>query len=58
MSQSGKEEKGHGRMGGLYVARPGGYCICPNCSYREIHCPGLPCVSNRCPKCGVRMRKE
>ncbi len=58
MSQSERGGRRHARMGGPYFAGPEGYCICPNCGYREIYCPGLPCVNNRCPKCGIKMRRQ
>lgn len=34
------------------------FCICPKCETKEIHKPGLPCQSAKCPSCGARMLKE
>ena len=58
MSQSGRGRREPRRMGGLYVPGSEGYCLCPNCGYRVVHCPGLPCANRRCPKCGIRMLRE
>ena len=41
-----------GGMGG------GGFCICPKCGQREPHRPGMPCIQERCPSCGVAMVRE
>jgi predicted Fe-Mo cluster-binding NifX family protein len=35
-----------------------GYCICPQCGYREAHKRGVPCVERQCPKCGTVMTRE
>jgi len=44
-------------MGG-FGGGPGGYCVCPNCGYREPHKAGVPCYQQICPKCGGRMIRE
>jgi cation diffusion facilitator family transporter len=44
-----KEAKGRG---------PGGYCICPKCSYRVEHQPGVPCSSLICPNCKIHLKRE
>jgi predicted Fe-Mo cluster-binding NifX family protein len=43
-----------GRMGGQGFG-PGGECLCPNCGTRIPHKPGVPCVQEKCPKCGTLM---
>jgi len=45
-------------MGGPLAAGPGGFCVCPNCGYREAHTPGRPCNQKACPKCGTVMIRE
>jgi predicted Zn-ribbon and HTH transcriptional regulator len=37
---------------------PGGYCVCPDCGYREKHRKGVPCSDMKCPKCGANMKRE
>ena len=44
-----KEAKGRG---------PEGYCICPKCSYRVEHQPGVPCSSLICPNCKIHLKRE
>ncbi|AEE15257.1 hypothetical protein Thena_1647 [Thermodesulfobium narugense DSM 14796] len=46
--------RGRGRMGGQGFG-PGGECVCPNCGTRIPHKPGVPCVQEKCPKCGTMM---
>ena len=36
----------------------GGACICPKCGQRAPHRPGVPCLDERCPECGVAMVRE
>lgn len=28
------------------------YCICPNCGFKMVHPPHIPCRSLNCPTCG------
>lgn len=49
--------QGKGRMGGESMG-PGGYCVCSKCRYRIKHKAGIPCTSNKCPKCGSDMERE
>ncbi|MGB9599747.1 MAG: ArsR/SmtB family transcription factor [Myxococcota bacterium] len=37
---------------------PSGYCICPKCKEKIVHTPGVPCMQERCPKCGGVMVRE
>lgn len=43
-----------GRMSGQGFG-PGGECLCPSCGTRIPHKPGVPCVQEKCPKCGTMM---
>jgi len=47
-------EEGGERLG----LGPGGYCVCPNCGYREKHKRGTPCSALKCPKCGTELMRE
>ena len=48
-----------GRMAGKRSgAGPGGYCVCPHCGEKVVHEAGVPCYSNKCPKCGAAMVRE
>jgi len=49
---------GAGRMGGPFSAGPGGFCVCPQCGYREKHKAGAPCNKKTCPKCGQPLVRE
>jgi len=51
----GQGGTGRGRMGGPKAAGPGGNCVCPNCNTRAPHQIGVPCMNQKCPKCGTRM---
>jgi len=46
------------QMGGAAGAGPSGYCLCPQCGYREPHERGIPCVEGSCPRCGTTMGRE
>jgi len=37
---------------------PGGDCICPKCKKRISHKAGVPCLDEKCPKCGTKMIRE
>lgn len=41
-----------GKMG------PAGNCVCLACGATKRHEPGLPCLEDRCPKCGKAMVRE
>ena len=43
-----------GRMGGRGLG-PDGDCVCPQCGERTPHQRGVPCVEQKCPKCGTLM---
>jgi predicted DNA-binding protein (UPF0251 family) len=44
-----------GRRGGV---GPGGYCICPECGYRQKKTLGVPCTELKCKKCNAMMVRE
>ncbi|MGB9836998.1 MAG: ferredoxin [Candidatus Saccharicenans sp.] len=48
----------HGHHPGRLGQGPGGYCFCPKCGYRQEHQPGVPCIEQRCPKCGSALIRE
>ena len=35
-----------------------GYCICPECHYKQPHQRGVPCNSVTCPECGSSMTRD
>jgi predicted DNA-binding protein (UPF0251 family)/DNA-directed RNA polymerase subunit RPC12/RpoP len=35
-----------------------GNCVCPKCNYTVAHQPGVPCNSNLCPECNIRLVRE
>ena len=41
------------KQGGL-----GGYCICPNCSYKISHQRGIPCSTLKCPSCKINLERK
>lgn len=46
------EHHGPGGMGS------GGFCICLGCGTKVAHEQGVPCMQERCPKCGKAMVRE
>ena len=52
------QPRGRGRMGGKFLAGPGGNCICPKCKYEEPQQRGQPCRTKKCPKCGTLMTRK
>ena len=46
---------GYGRGRGGFGAGSTGKCICPNCGYRTPHQRGVPCYTQKCPKCGTNL---
>ncbi|OPY18059.1 MAG: hypothetical protein A4E74_00854 [Syntrophus sp. PtaB.Bin075] len=54
----GRGGRGLGRRGGPLAAGPGGYCVCAQCGHKEPHQIGIPCVQQKCPKCGAAMARE
>jgi predicted DNA-binding protein (UPF0251 family) len=49
---------GRGRMGGPYAAGPGGTCVCSKCGHEATHQVGVPCMQQKCPKCGSPMVRK
>ena len=51
---------GRGRMGGPLAAGPGGTCVCSNqdCKQEAPHQVGVPCMQQKCPKCGSSMVRK
>lgn len=51
---------GRGRMGGPIAAGPGGICVCTNqeCKHEMPHQVGVPCMQQKCPKCGSAMVRK
>jgi hypothetical protein len=37
---------------------PSGFCVCPKCGFKKGHYPNLPCMEERCPKCGCKLIRE
>ena len=49
---------GKGRMQGQFSAGPGGFCICPKCEFKISKQRGIPCTTQKCPKCQTQMIRE
>ena len=37
---------------------PAGNCVCPACGYSARHRRGVPCLQERCAKCGKALVRE
>lgn len=46
---------GSGRGGGM---GPSGNCICLKCGYAVSKRAGLPCLEEKCPRCGSALVRE
>ncbi len=55
--RSFRGHRGRGRRGGGAGNEPGN-CICPKCNYSVVHVAGVPCSSQLCPHCNIRMIRE
>ena len=42
-------------IGGGFIHRSEGVCVCPRCGYQEPHQMGEPCNMKKCQKCGTLM---
>ncbi|MCR4410187.1 MAG: ferredoxin [Candidatus Saccharicenans sp.] len=51
-------ERSHNHHPGRHGLGPGGYCVCPKCGHRQEHRAGIPCLEERCPKCGTALVRE
>ena len=57
--EQGKSVRGQGQgAGGGMAAGPGGLCVCPACGATASHQVGVPCYTQKCPKCGTAMTRE
>ena len=45
-------KRGRGEQRGGKGAGPAGLCVCPKCGEKVSHTTGVPCTSQKCPKCG------
>jgi len=57
--------RGFGRGGGQGLRRgrafgpgPGGTCVCQKCGYEMPKRTGMPCLNQKCPKCGNLMIRK
>jgi predicted DNA-binding protein (UPF0251 family) len=41
-----------------FGAGPGGFCVCTKCGEKKVKQRGVPCTSQRCPKCGGMMVRD
>jgi NAD-dependent SIR2 family protein deacetylase len=37
---------------------PIGNCVCVKCGYSTFKKPGIPCMDEKCPKCGTVLLRE
>ena len=37
---------------------PSGYCVCEKCGYKIAHQKRIPCLSLKCPKCNINLKRE
>lgn len=51
-SRGGRGGGGGAGMGAM------GSCVCPKCGKTFPHRPGVPCMEQRCPNCGVVLLRE
>jgi len=35
-----------------------GFCLCPQCGFRQTHQPGQPCRRVHCPQCDISLMRE
>ncbi|MBN1498074.1 MAG: hypothetical protein JXA07_14980 [Spirochaetes bacterium] len=54
----GRGQGGRGMGPGGGGTGPGGECICPNCGATAPHQVGVPCMRQKCPKCGSLMARK
>ncbi len=50
----GRNRTQSGREG----AGPSGMCICVKCNYQSPKKRGVPCMDEKCPKCGATLLRE
>jgi hypothetical protein len=58
---NGRGGSGGGRRSGSGRGRgmgPSGDCICVKCGYSSPKKAGVPCLDERCPKCGTALVRE
>jgi len=36
----------------------GGFCVCVSCGYGKRHEAGVPCMEEKCPRCGKALMRE
>ena len=54
-----RQGRGLGRRRGRAAGPgPGGFCICPKCGHKQQKTTGIPCLSQKCPKCGTPLVRE
>lgn len=47
--------RGGGKGGGM---GPAGSCVCVKCGYSTPKRSGMPCMDQKCPKCGATLLRE